>query len=258
MRFALVLATLLAVAAPAHASPADIIDRPLTLERGQFAADLVLEVSVAPDQFASPASIAPDLWYGVTDKLTVGVIHSDQSLDRIPFFFEPGTTICIRHNDILCTRTYHGSSGDVLYSILAGQIAVAAHARLLLRDIDPVKPALTLGAMATWRHGRFSIYTDPYVQWGLANQDLGNRAELWLPLVFAVQPTWRWVVELHTGYDSDAQVWRDGYHIPVELGTRARVTRHFDVGGAFGFSTLLGPQNTPKERIVFLDVAWRS
>jgi hypothetical protein len=256
-RLAFVIAASLA-ARVAAAAPSDIIGRPLVLDENQLAADLNLEVSIASLQVGDPASIGPDVWYGVTRELTVGVIQSDPSLDRIPYFFEPGISVCINRDEILCHRRYHGSGLDGLYSLIAGHFAVAAHVRLLLRDINPAKPAITLGATLRWQRGLFSISGDPYLQLGLDNTDLGNRSELWLPVVLAVQPTCRWAVELHTGYDTDLAVWRDGYHVPVEVGVRARATMHFDVGAALGFASILGPQNTPKERVLFFDVGWRS
>lgn len=256
-RLALVIAASLA-ARVAGAEPSDIIGRPLVLDEHQFAADLTLETSIEPLQVGDPTSIGPDVWYGVTRELTVGVIQSDSSLDRIPFFFEPGLSICINRDVILCPRRYHGTGLDGLYSLIAGHFAVAAHVRLLLRDIDPSKPAMTFGATLRWQRGRFSISGDPYLQLGLANTNLGNRAELWLPVVFAVQPTCRWAIELHTGYDTDLQVWQDGYHVPAEGRVRVRAIGHFDVGAALGFASILGPQNTPKERVLFFDVGWRS
>lgn len=248
---------LLLIARTAYAeSSTDFVARPLVLDAGQISAELVVENNLAPSGgFARPLSFAPDLWVGVTPRLTLGIIHSDPSVDRI----EPGASICVRTDEFICSETYRGGGLDALYAVdVPGRFSLAAHARFLIRDLDPVKPATTLGATMRWQRGRFAVSADPYLQLGLGNNDRGNRAELWLPFVLAVQPTCRWVFELHTGWDSDVAIIReDGWHVPVGFAVRAAATTHLDLGGAFGFTSLLGPQNNPKQRVAFVTIGWR-
>jgi hypothetical protein len=248
---------LLLIARTAYADPTDLVARPLVLDEGQVAAQLVLETNVAPDNgFAKPESIAPDIWVGVTPRLTIGIIHSDPSVDRIL----PGASICIEKAEFLCDATYRGGGLDALYGVdLPAGFSFAPRARFLIRDLNPVKPALTLGAATRWQHGRFAVSSDPYVQLGLYNTDRGNRAQLWIPIVLAVQPTCRWVLELQTGWNSEvATINQDGWHIPIGADVRAMATQHLELGGEFGFTSLLGPQNNPKQRVVFLSVGWRT
>lgn len=247
--------TLLALAARAHAAPNDLVARPLVLDAGQLEATLVGDINLAPRQLAKSTSLAPDVWFGVSPRLTIGLIHSNVSVDR----FTPGATFCVIHQPILgCEHTYHGSGIDARWSALAGDLAVAPRARVLVRELDPVKPAITLGTLVRWTRGRFAITGDPYVQLGLANTDRGNRAWLFLPVAFAVQPMARWELALHTGYNSEIANLRDGWHVPVVLATRVRAGDRVDVGALFAFASLLGPQNTAKERALFLTVSFRS
>ena len=77
-------------------------------------------------------------------------------------------------------------------------------------------------------------------------------------MTFAVQPLARWELSLRTGFHSDLAVIRDGYHIPIALATRVAAHSHVDVGAMLGFASLLGPQNTAKERALFFWVAYRT
>ncbi len=57
----------------------------------------------------APTSLAPDLWYGVLPELTIGLIHSDLSLDRIGV----GASVCVNTLRQLsvtnsCFDRYHG------------------------------------------------------------------------------------------------------------------------------------------------------
>jgi hypothetical protein len=251
------LLAVIACAAPARAEPdraADLVARSVVLDEGQLAAELTVEANLAPTQVASPLSLAPDLWWGVTSRWTIGIVHSGPSVAR----FAPGASVCVRRDDFWCTRAYRGGGLDVRWRAHTGALEVAPRARVLVREVEPWKPALTAGALARWTRGRFAVVTDPYVRVGLANAEHGNRAALFLPVRLAVQPTCRWQVSLDTGWNSELAVIRDGWYVPVALGARARATAHLDIGATVGFEALLGPQNTPKRRTLFLAIGWRS
>ncbi len=253
MRHLWSVVTLFALTTRAQADPGDLM-RPLVLDVGQVDAELVAEVSLAPHLVARPTALAPDIWVGVLPQLTVGLVHSEPSVDR----FNAGATFCVRHSEFGCHTTYHGSGIDVRYSVRSGDLDVAPRLRVLVREIDPFKPAVTLGSLVRWRRGRFAITGDPYLQLGLANADQGNRHALFLPVQLSALAVPRVEVMLRTGWNSDLAVIGDGWHIPVALGARAQASEHLDVGLTLGFATLLGPQNTPKERAVFFVLAYRS
>lgn len=245
----------LVTAGAARASPDDVVGRPLVLAPGQLEAELVVDVDLAPGETAHPLVVSPDLWYGVAPRWTVGVVHSNRSVDRI----EPeyGASLCVVTEDIGCNRLYHGSGVDVRWGALEW---LAPRARFLLRDVSPAKPAVTVGALVQWTRGRFAVWGDPYLELGLANTDAGNNPALFLPIGFVVQPTCRWAIELRTGWNSDLthKLWRDGYYVPVAVDVRARATLHLDVSVGIGFQDLLGPLATAKERELTLLVGWRS
>jgi hypothetical protein len=261
------LALMLVVSRRALGEPNDFVARPLVLDEHQVDAELVTEINLAPRLFARPLSLAPDVWFGVLPQLTVGVVHSSPSVDR----FQPGATFCVRHVDALsspCQATYHGSGIDARYLVIEGKLAVAPRMRVLVRQIDPVKPAVTLGALVRWTRGRFAITGDPYLQLSLANIDQGNRHALFLPVTFALQPTRRWELALRTGINSELGTYPDAngeqhlltdvWHVPIAIATRVAIDAHFDLGAMLAFPSLLGPQPTPRERALFFTFAWRS
>ncbi|MGN6108118.1 MAG: hypothetical protein ACTHU0_23625 [Kofleriaceae bacterium] len=255
MQRALVATAILAAARAAHAAPDDLVTRPLVLDAGQLEARLVVEANLQNRRFAVPLSLSPDLWYGVSPRWTLGIIHSNQSVDRVA----AGASVCVRESQgpIGCDRPYSNVGVDARWSWREGELAVAPRARLLLRDVDPWKPAVTIGALARWTRGRFAITSDPYLRLGLANRDRGNRAALFVPVWLAVQPTCRWLIALHTGWDGELATIRDGWHVPFALAMVVRPTSSIDVGLEAGFPSLLGPQNDQKQRAALFSVAWR-
>jgi hypothetical protein len=242
------------LARSAHAEPDDVVGRSLVLADRQLAAELTAEVNLAPQRFARPLSFAPDVWWGATSRWTLGVTHSGPSVDR----FEPGASVCVRQDGFACDRAYRGGAVDVRWLAVGGRFAVAPRVRVMIRGFDPWKPAATFGALVGWTHGRLAITGDPYLQLGLANTERGNRAAVFVPLALAIQPTCRWAIELHTGWNAELAVAADGWRAPLYLGGRARATAHVDVAAGVGFTSVLGQQDTTKERLAYLTIGWRS
>jgi hypothetical protein len=235
-------------------APDDLVDRPFVVGAGELAARLSLEIDLEPEHVAKPFAIAPDVWYGVTDRLTLGFINSDDSLDQV------GATasLCFRGDfQTTCDHLYRGSGLDVRYSWLTGALSVAPHARFVVRDVDPWKPAVTAGALVRWAHGRYAITSDPYFRFGVANTDLGNRTALYVPLWLAMQPAHGWLLGLETGWNSDLGIADDGWHVPIVLEAQAALSARWDAGISGGFPSLLGPQNNAKARELTLSVTLR-
>jgi hypothetical protein len=241
-------------ATPADAAPDDLVARPLVLDDGAIELRLTAEINVQPRFVGRPLALAPDAWWGISPDWTIGVIHSDPSVDQI----DSTATLCVVQSDIsTCDRAYRGSGIDVRYGALAGALAVAPRLRLLARDISPFKPAVTLGALARWTRGRFAIISDPYLRLPLANRTLGNRAAVFVPLWLAVQPATGWELALHTGYDAELAVLRDGAHGPIALVASTAVTRDIDLGIEAGWAHLLGPQHDARHGTVMISAGWR-
>jgi hypothetical protein len=258
----------IAASAPVSAAPDDIVARPLVLAPGQIDAELVMEINWAEavpgepvsSAFGQPLSLAPDAWVGITRELTLGVIDSNQTLDH----FAAGASFCANTENALedplgCHHTYHGSGLDALGSIYDdGRWAIAARARVLVLDLYPDKPAITLGALARWHRGRLAVWGDPYLQLGLANQQDGNRAQLYLPVALSVQPTCHWAIDVRSGVNAQFADLNENWYVPGWVGSRVVVGYGVELGAAVGFPSLLGPQNNVKQRAIFATVGWRS
>ncbi len=223
---------------------------PLVLDRGEVLARLSIEANVERRKLARPLSYAPDLWIGVTERLTVGLIHSSRSVDRIA----AGASFCVRELAGRCEHVYRGGGVDLRW---AWRPQIAWRARLLLRDMDPVKPAVTLGALVRTARGRLSITSDPYLRIGLGNRQAGNRDALVIPVWVGIRIGGSVEVLIHTGIDGDLVVWRDGWHIPLGLGVEVTPSRAISLGIEAGFPSLLGPQNTGDQRAATLFASWR-
>jgi hypothetical protein len=220
-------------AAPAGAAPDDLVSRPLVLDAGDIAATLVTEVVVAP---SGELAVVPDVWVGATPRVTIGVIRSNASLDRVAAGGDPCCGI------------------DVRWRWLAGELAIAPRARAVVRSVDPWHPAATLGALVRWTRGRFAIASDPYVRVGLADR-AANRDVLVLPVWLEVQPAARWLVAIHTGWGGDLSTMA-AWHVPLALDVRTRITAHVDVAVEIGFTSFVAPRGAMEQQVATLAVTW--
>lgn len=248
------------IAVPVRANPDDIVGRPLVLASGAIDVQLSAAINVQTQSFWRPLSLAPDAWWGATSHLTIGIIHSDTSIDQI----STSGSFCVREVEFsTCEHFYHGGGVDARYSAfegsiggIGGELGIAPRVRVLIRELDPFKPAMTLGALVRWTRSRFAIASDPYLRLPLANRDLGNRAQLMLPLSFIAQPAAAWALALRTGFYSDLIVIHDGYHIPLSLGVTSRLTDEIDLGLEAGWADLIGPQRDARHATIIAAVSW--
>lgn len=222
----------------------------VTATRGAAAdeLDLTLEVGLRARAPGAPIALAPDAWLDLSPRWRVGVIHSNASVDRIA----AGGTLCVRTDELECSHVYRGSGLDARWRWTP---YLAPRARLLVRDVDPFKPAMTLGALASWRRGRWAVVGDPYLRLGLANRDQGNRAAIVLPVALAAE-VGRARLAVSTGWDGELAILGDGWHVPIAATATARTTPAIDLSVTFGWPSLLGPQNDFRNRALFVAGAW--
>jgi len=125
--FAAVLAA--AVAAPAtRAAAAEgerdappmgrvAVRRGVQSPEGLFTLRLNLLVSASEGAFGKPTSIAPDLYYGVSDAFQIGLLHTG------PMGWQtmPGAGLCITGKGGGCPHVYDNVGFDVMYGLLHGR-----------------------------------------------------------------------------------------------------------------------------------------
>jgi hypothetical protein len=252
-RAALAVAALVALPSVAGASPDDIVARPLVLPARSIEAAAVVEVDLSVRRLGQPTSLAPDVWYGVTDDLTIGLVHSARALSRV----DAGSGYCFRDEAHGCARAYDNVAVEARSSLASGPLSAALVVRFVNASFDPWKPRLGVGTRARWQLGRFAITGEPSLSFGLDNRERGNRDALDVPLWLAAQPTRRWALHLRSGVRGTLATFSDTYEIPVALGTTVSPHRLVDVAVEGGLRRGLGALNDYKIRSMWLAVTLR-
>jgi hypothetical protein len=232
---------LVLLAAPAAADP-------IVLPRGAIQAELTVEASLSSRERFEPVSLAPDLWYGVTDRLTLGLTTSARAVSRV----DAGLGLCVRSDDHGCPRLYDDLASDARWRLTPD---AALRARLVHASFAPWKPSLRLGGTVRARRGAWTLEGDPHLGLGLYHTDAGNRATLELPAWIRFQLGCRAEGWIRTGVRGELAGFTEKAAIAVGLGGEVHLGRGVDVGAEVAFPSLLGPQNQFRTRSAFVYVS---
>ncbi|MEZ4366356.1 MAG: hypothetical protein R2939_08705 [Kofleriaceae bacterium] len=213
--------------------------RPLTRAKGMIEVDADLYINLSKDRVGEPLGLAPDIHYGVDDRLTVSLIH-----DR---------GLCLSGEDKGCAKVYDDVGVRATYGLSSSEaLALAVHGELKIASIDGGTLALPIGARARFNSGKIGVYADPTISLGLTDRDAGNPDSLALPISIAYQTSPELLVHLDTGLggflgtslDGAAQLDNlgDTFAVPLGVGALYTVSTKLDVGARLTFPYLFGSE----------------
>lgn len=229
---------------------------PLTLYKGKILiAGSTVNINLSADSVAEPISLAPSVWYGVDDKLTLGLTHDFGSTPWTPrpafrsitvpdglggsITAVAGAGICLTGEEGGCNRPYDNVSAEGLYSLKNERLSLAAHPGLDIVSFDPFALAVRLGVLGRYLvNDKLSLVFDPRLRFGITERDAGNKEFIDLPI-------WVWYAVndkisayLHTGLNSAFEEFGDSVSIPLQIGGNYMVSPKLTAGLDFGFTKL--------------------
>ncbi|HEX7843838.1 MAG TPA: hypothetical protein VF469_40465 [Kofleriaceae bacterium] len=222
----------------------------LTLPKGRAVLNAFLEINLSSDNAFKPISISPDVWYGATDDITVGLVHS--AAGSTGFIGGVGTSLCLSGSDGGCSDLYRNVGFEARYKLKTGEFVWAADGGLyVLHFSDPFQLAIKLGAVGRWHSGQLAVELQPNLFFGLTNRTpptvMGatvatatNQEVLNLPAtaIYAVTPMISVLGQL--GFVLPFENTGDAYAIPLSIGGSYHVNESLDVTLAFSLPKLVG------------------
>jgi hypothetical protein len=230
----------LASAAPAAAQEM-VEERQMTLPAGRAFIQVFAEINLSEEAVAKPLSIAPDLWYGVSNELSVGLVHSGRAATG--FYGGVGNGLCLSGEDGGCAKVYDNVGLDVRYHFYReGDLTLSADGGLFVGSFDPFVASLKVGAIGRYQAGALALEAAPALFAGLTQREpegggvvisTGNKEIFFLPVsvMYALSPS----------FGLAAQV---GATVPFE-----NAGDLFTIGASLGVQYLLSSQ-------LFLDAAF--
>ena len=196
------LLLIMILAGTASAQPA-----PNVLPSGIFTLTVTAEVEASKGTFGDPTSIAPDAAIGVTNELTLAVLHS--SFGRTGFRGGAGDGICITD---ACGEVYDNASAEVYYNLADGAFALAANGGFHATSFDAGHYAAKAGARIRLTAGQVSLVSLPSILIGVSERD-ANPDRLFLPFNASLPVTRQLAVGLITGFKSPLDDLENSYEL---------------------------------------------
>lgn len=226
--------------------PLAYVDRPVTLAKGMIQIHADFFANLSTDKVFKPFAIAPDIYYGVSDKLTAGLTH--------------GIGLCLAGTDNGCAKVYDDVGLDVLFGLKHdAKMDLAVHAGANAYSLDAGTYGIHAGVLLKYQMDKLGIYADPGIGIGLTKRDeAGNKETLSIPIMVAYQANANLAPFVRTGIggfavaslsasyngganlDVDGAGFGDTYAIPLGVGAVYAVSNKLDVGAEFDFPGIAG------------------
>jgi hypothetical protein len=232
------------------------------LPKGKLLLDAQLEMSLSSGAAFKPVSLAPDLWYGVTDDLSLGLVHS--SLGETGFIGAPslgGDSLCLTGSSNGCANLYNKVGIDGRYRL---KKPLALDVGLYINSIsDPFLLDLKIGVDGRWTWDKVSLELQPSLFIGLTQRTgtaatmttpavAGNTEILFIPATLAYRVAPKADIALQAGLALPFSNTSDSWTIPLAIAGRYALSPKFGLGLAFAFPALIGGTSTAKIRSLTL------
>jgi hypothetical protein len=203
-----------------------------------FSARILLDINMSDGAVGKPISIAPDLYYGVSERLQLGLLHTDPT----GWQSRPGTGLCLSGEDNGCAKAYDNVGFDALIALGSDTFPISAHGTLFLDSFDPTTTHLALGVAGKAHFNeRVALLFDPKIAIALDSRD-SNPDVLYIPLELQFQLKPPTTLKVLSGLAGNLDAFGDTYQIPLGLGVLQNLSERLDLGARFSFDNLLGKQ----------------
>ena len=230
---------LAADAAPEAATHDEQTDQ-LALPQGGLVLDAFVEANLSKSAAFKPVSLSPDLWYGATDELTLGLVHS--SVGATGFLGGVGDSLCLVGKSNGCAHFYQDVGLDARYRLIAPLVIDAG---LFARSFDPFLLAGKLGISGRWRFDKATVEVNPSLFFGFTHRDPLNKDTFFLPVTVSYEVVEKLALSLQTGVQVQLEQASDNYRVPLSIAARYQFDSHLGAGLAFTLPYLIAPSAAP-------------
>jgi len=204
---------------------------------GLFTARVLLLVNASKDNFGKPTSLAPDLFYSVSDTVQIGLLHTGP----MGWQSRPGFGLCLTGTSDGCPKVYNNVGFDFMYGLLFGDFHLSLHSSLFLLFVpEPTGVMWTIGLTGKFHFtNAVALFFDPQVGVMLSHRDR-YKEQLFIPLELQFQVGAAASLKVLSGVSGQLSDLGNTYQVPLGLGLVGNVSSNVDLGLRFSFDNLLG------------------
>jgi hypothetical protein len=212
----------------------------LTLPAGKLAVQIDVQSNMTADAMGDSISLAPDLAFGITDAVTVALVHTVNNSTGFWSGLSTGS-VCVAGEQ--CGDVY--STGALLSKIAVVNTARVALAGLggVVYNVDPFRLGLGAGAEALVRFGKLGLHVKPTIYIGLNERDnvMGpNREFVNAPVSLLVAPRAGMQMGVQSGIAGPVDGFGDAYRVPVAVMASHAILPNLTGGLAFSLDRVTG------------------
>lgn len=229
----------------------------LTAE-GAFTLSLVTGINMSAPRndgtslVGDPVVPSPDIWYGASDRLSLGLVHSESGRSG---FWQAGHSLCLLGES--CGRPYKKVGALLRWSLVEGGAPLILDAGLDFEALwSPTAVRAKLGVRGQYRSGKVSIdYAPSFFLTAVADLVAGDffngdliPHELSIPVSVGYWVADTFVMSLQSGIRGDITQLSANYQVPVAFGGMLQMRRGFWLGGTLFFPDLAGVAGSMESR----------
>ncbi len=215
----------------------------MTAPKGSLLVMAHLDLNLSKDVAFKPVSLAPDIWYGATDRLSVGLTHS--ALASSGFWGGAGTGLCLTGEDNGCGNTLSNTGLQARYDLSSSVEGLALEGGFIVRDFDPFILGGKVGAVLAKDLGPVTLALSPNLQFGLTEREAANKEVLNIPVSLMYGLSETVVIGGQTGISLPFSDTSDTWRLPVSLVGQALLSDKYYAFGAFTLTSLAGGDLLP-------------
>ena len=225
----------------------------MTMPGGKILINAIVEANLGKSAVGEPFSIAPDIWYGASDKLTLGLVHSGRG--QTGFLTGAGRGLCFGDKEGVCAtglgKIYTSVGAEARIGLTEGgfpfALAIGAVA-------EAFKPELVvsgkLGLIGRWQSNRVALELAPTVFAGITQRkvlDVSINEDVFsLPVTLFLKLSPAFAIALQSGISLTIEKAADTYVVPAAAGLAWWVSPKFSIDLAFGLTAVVDKDSTTK------------
>jgi hypothetical protein len=230
--------------------PFEVVNRPLTLAAGmaEIGGD-TLRIGISGGEAFDawePVVLAPELRYGVSGQLQVGITHTFHS-------FFPPAGLCVSGEDNKCPKGYNAIGLEAEYALTrGGNLNLSARGGL-----TDFALGATAGLEIRFRGGPIAFVVDPNVYFGIVEREtfpFGMAGDthpdyLFLPMTLQYQLNTQAMLFVESGVNAPFKDMGDFFQIPAGLGASYALNNRMDAGLELYFANVAGKDFGSNEKL---------
>jgi hypothetical protein len=217
----------------------------MTLPGGKVLINAIVEANLGSGAVGKPFSIAPDLWYGWSDKLTLGLTHSGRG--QTGFLAGAGRGLCFG-DEITCAigigEIYTTVGAEARMGLTEGNFPFALALGAIVEAFEPeLVVSGKIGVVGRWQSDRIALELAPTVFAGLTQRKVAdvsfNEDVFSLPVTMFVKLSPALAIAVQSGFFLTIEEAADSYVVPGAVGLTYAISPKVSFDLAFGLTALV-------------------